>query len=559
MLATMKSLRSLLLLPALLLAGISLFAQAPKPARTPFIWENANLYFLLTDRFYNGDRSNDLNFNRTVKTGKLRGFLGGDIQGITQKIAEGYFDKLGVTAIWLTPIVEQIHDQVDEGYGKNYGFHGYWAKDWTALDPNFGTEKDFADFVETAHLHGIRVVLDVVINHTGPVTPMDPVWPADWVRTSPKCVYKNQETTVKCTLVDNLPDIKTESNSPVELPPFLLDKWRREGRLDRELAELDAFFKRTGHPRAPRFYIIKWLTDFVRKYGVDGYRCDTAKHTEETVWAELRAEADIAFAEWKKAHPDKVLDNNAFYMTGEVSGFNIAGGRLYDFGDNKVDFFAQGFNSLINFGLKNDAKAPTYEALFSQYNTQLQGPLKSVGVLNYLDSHDDAYPFDGERKKPFESANKLLLCPGAAQVYYGDETARPLTDPEATGDAVLRSFMNWKELAQNKSRNGYRTRDVLKHWQKLGQFRKAHPAVGAGVHSMVSEQPYYFKRAYQSGAYQDIVMVGLDLAPGKKVVPVGTAFPEGAKLKDYYSGKTVTVKGGKVEFNSPFWYVLLGR
>ena len=95
--------------------------QNQKSIKTPFVWEGATVYFLLTDRFYNGDTSNDLNFNRTKKTGKLRGFEGGDIKGIIKKIDEGYFDKLGINAIWFTPIVEQSHDGVDEGTGMSYG------------------------------------------------------------------------------------------------------------------------------------------------------------------------------------------------------------------------------------------------------------------------------------------------------------------------------------------------------------------------------------------------------------------------------------------------------
>jgi alpha-amylase len=84
----------------------------------------------MTDRFNNGDKSNDLNFDRNKTTGKLRGFEGG-YQRNFSKIDEGYFDKLGINAIWFTPIVEQIHDGVDEGTGLSYGFHGYWARDWT--------------------------------------------------------------------------------------------------------------------------------------------------------------------------------------------------------------------------------------------------------------------------------------------------------------------------------------------------------------------------------------------------------------------------------------------
>ena len=88
--------------------------------KTPFIWEGANLYFLMTDRFNNGDPSKDINFNRNKTTGKLRGFEGGDIKGIIQKIDDGYFEQLGINVIWLTPIVEQIHDGVDEGTGLSF-------------------------------------------------------------------------------------------------------------------------------------------------------------------------------------------------------------------------------------------------------------------------------------------------------------------------------------------------------------------------------------------------------------------------------------------------------
>ena len=153
----------------------------------PFAWEGANLYFLLTDRFNNGDLKNDVNFNRTEKAAVLRGFEGGDLRGIIQKIDEGYFKKLGINAIWMTPIVEQIHGATDEGTGKTYGFHGYWAKDWTVLDPNFGTEKDLKELVEKAHKQGIRIVLDAVINHTGPTTNLDETYPMTWVRTEPQC------------------------------------------------------------------------------------------------------------------------------------------------------------------------------------------------------------------------------------------------------------------------------------------------------------------------------------------------------------------------------------
>ena len=149
------------------------------------LMEGRNIYFLLTDRFNNGNTYNDINFERTNETGVLRGFMGGDLQGITEKIEEGYFNELGVNAIWFTPVVEQIHGDTDEGTGNTYGYHGYWAKDWTALDPNFGTKQDLETLVKEAHANQIRVLMDVVLNHTGPVTDEDPVWPKEWVRTEP--------------------------------------------------------------------------------------------------------------------------------------------------------------------------------------------------------------------------------------------------------------------------------------------------------------------------------------------------------------------------------------
>jgi alpha-amylase len=105
------------------------------------------------DRLFPADRplqqrqpANDLAYGRKDDAAKLRGYMGGDLAGITAKIKEGYFDSLGVNAIWITPPVEQIHAGTDEGTGKSYGFHGYWARDFTAVDANLGTENDLRNW-----------------------------------------------------------------------------------------------------------------------------------------------------------------------------------------------------------------------------------------------------------------------------------------------------------------------------------------------------------------------------------------------------------------------------
>ena len=522
--------------------------------KTPFVWENANVYFLLIDRFNNGDKTNDLTYNRNKTTAKLRGFEGGDIRGVIQKLDEGYFTNLGITAIWMTPVVEQIHDGVDEGTGLTYGFHGYWIRDWSALDKSFGTKNDLAELVSKAHTKGIRILLDAVINHTGPVTAEDAVYPSDWVRTSPKCVYNSYDTYINCTLVENLPDVKTESNENVALPPFLVEKWKKEGRYEQEVAELEAFFKKTGYPRAPKYYIMKWLSDYILDFGIDGYRVDTAKHTTEDVWKDFKNVCDMSFAEYKKNNPKKVLDNNSFFTVGEVYGYNIGAKQLFDFGDKKVNYYENGFTALINFDFRNEAKM-NYEELFSKYSNILQNDLKNHTVMNYVSSHDDGYPFDKKREKTFESGTKLLLAPGISQVYYGDESARSLDIEGTQGDATLRSFMNWDDIKNNS-----KTKEVFKHWQKLGNFRAQHQSVGAGIHQMISQNPYVFSRSYTPEAfYVDKVVVALDLPTGKKEISVGTIFKNGSKVKDAYSGKTAIVINSKVTLDSEFTIILLEK
>jgi alpha-amylase len=541
-----------LLVLSIVFCGIS-FAQKKQSVtpKTPFVWKSANVYFIVTDRFNNGDKSNDQTYNRNKPTGKLRDFEGGDIRGIIQKLDEGYFTNLGINVIWMTPVVEQIHDGVDEGTGFTYGFHGYWTRDWTAMDPSFGTRKDLAELVQKAHARGIRIMLDAVINHTGPVTPEDSVYPSDWVRTSPKCTYKSYDTYINCTLVENLPDVLTESNENVELPSFLANKWKKEGRYDKEIASLDAFFKKTGYPRAPKYYIMKWLSDYIIDFGIDGYRVDTVKHTNEDVWADFKKVCDRAFAEYKKNNPKKVLDNNPFFTVGEVYGYNIGGKKFYDFGDKKVNYFENGFTGLINFDFRNEAKM-NYEELFSKYSNILQNDLKGNTVMNYVSSHDDGWPFDKKREKTFESGTKLLLAPGMSQVYYGDESARSLDIEGTQGDATLRSFMNWDDIT-----NKPETKEVLLHWQKLGQFRKRHPAVGAGIHAQISATPYVFSRIYIKGKYTDKVVVGLDLPLGKKEISVGTIFENGSKVYDVYSNTEAIVIGGKVNIQTNYTILLL--
>ena len=137
-------------------------------------------------------------------------------------------------------------------------------------------------------------------------------------------------------------------------------------------------------------------------------------------------------------------------------------------------------------------------------------------------------------------------------MYYGDEVARPLLIPDTQGDATLRSVMNWSGLKTSTYQQA-----VLEHWQKLGKFRKKHPAIGAGVHQQIAAMPYVFSRKFIATTFSDAVVVGLDLPIGKKTIPTGTVFPEGTVLHDSYSGAMGVVKNGEVTLSSDYMIVLL--
>lgn len=517
-------------------------------------WRNATVYFLMTDRFANGDPSNDRAVPQPYEPGKLRGFSGGDIRGVTQRIEQGYFNSLGVDAIWTTPLIANVRGSVEEGeWGRTYAYHGYWPLDWTSIDPRLGTEADFAEMIRAAHSRNLRVIVDVIINHTGPVTDAgDPRWPESWVRPSEACTHKSFATATACELSFTLQDIRTESDVPVEIPAFLIERWRAEGRLEREMDELDAFFARTGYPRTPRYYIIKWLTDWVRDYGVDGFRVDTAKHVEPEIWAVLKREAEIALAEWRARNPRRMAGDKPFYMVGEVFNFGVADfdrakGRRYDYGDRQVDFYEQGFDALINMGFPTHGAKPIPDQ-HTLYGHELgDGAFAGRGVLNYIASHDDQNPLDPQRRNIWNDASRLMLSPGGVQIYYGDEVARNLAIAGTKGDATLRSAFDWTAVKANAA--------LLDHWRRLGKFRQRHVAVGAGRHVELSRNPYVFGRLMTG----DRIVAAIGVSGSSIRLPVAGIFGDGERLRDAYSGERVVVVNGMVDLRRARVVVLLEK
>ena len=170
--------------------------------------------------------------------------------------------------------------------------------------------------------------------------------------------------------------------------------------------------------------------------------------------------------------------------------------------------------------------------------------------MSYITSHDDGSPFDKDRQNPWDAGTRLLLAPGISQIYYGDETARPLEIEGVDGDANLRSNMNWEDIKPNSE-----TESLLNHYQKLGQFRRNHPAVGAGNQTDLQNSPYIFTRKYKT----DEVVIGLEMPIGKNTINVSSVWKDGTKVRDAYSGFSGKVVNGNLELNTTSDIVLLEK
>jgi len=516
--------------------------------------DNPIVYFLMTDRFVNGDPSNDHSYGRqreALPKDDIATFHGGDLKGVTMKLKEGWFQQLGVNAIWITAPYEQIHGWVqgaNAGF-KHYAYHGYYALDYTVLDKNMGTPEELKEMIDTAHAQGIRVLFDIVMNHPGyldlqtardlkidvlfPDSEKATIrnyhnyidynsfkfldwWGRAWVRAGLPGYLDGGRDDLTMQIA-YLPDFRTESKDFVTLPKFL------KAKADTKAVDLPN--------TTVRGYLIKWLTDWVRQYGVDGFRCDTVKHVEPEAWAQLKAEGVKALAEWKQANPSRKVDDAPFWMVGEYWGVGPGMHKMHGFG----------FDAMLNFEFQGEeGRFGKPDKLFAEYAKLQAG--KPAHMLNYISSHDTKL---FERDRLVEAGAALLLAPGGVQIFYGDETARPAgIEPRGDFQQATRSDMNWTSIDAK----------VLEHWRKLGTFRSRHVALARGEHQQINAAPYAFSRIDASG---DRVVVALN-AKGAVTLPVAGVFKDGETLRDAYTGRKVTVAGGSVAVTAEN-YVLLER
>lgn len=547
-----------------------------------FTWDNATVYFLLTDRFRNGNKLNDHSYERaTDQNGNpLSGwetspatFHGGDFAGITDAINEGYFNDLGVNALWISAPYEQIHGFCDSGKGfAHYSYHGYYVLDYTETDANFGTPQEFETLVDTAHEHGLRVIIDIVMNHSGYNTVKDMEefnfgtllsgasdfkykldgvsdvnnhidfkssasdwgrwWSNDWIRSGLPGYTEGSGDNYTMSL-EGLPDFRTEQTKSVSIPPLLQTKWKQEGTYNEKIS-------RYGNSNTVTGYISTWLAEWVSKYGVDGFRCDTAKHVEQGSWKQLKTACVDALKKWRQNNPNKPGADwqEDFWMTGEA----------WDHGVGYDEYYSQGgFDSMINFdtcgagNLASGKVANLYQGYADAINSK-----DGFNALSFISSHDELLT-RGDEKTMIYNGSALLLTPGGVQIFYGDESNRP-TVPGMSFDGYggsghsLRSDMNWDSL--NKT--------VLAHWQKVGQFRNNHVSVGAGQNTKLSAtNGVAFGRTYNKNGVSDKVAAVIGASSNADVtIDVSSIWKDGQQLMNTYDQSSATVTNGKVTFNS---------
>ena len=528
-----------------------------------FEWGNATVYFVITDRFCNGDSTNDVNYGRIVDYGSEQlnaaTFHGGDFKGMLQKAKEGYFTNLGVDVVWMTDVYEQIHGWMTGSGAINdfphYGYHGYYPLDYTQIDKNYGTVEEFRELVNTLHSQGIRVMLGANLNDPGYPTLLDAVqygfaetglteqeaaqhlreWSFDnffanrhkwngwydygWVRMPDENWDENNP--LEATLF-GMPDFKDESNEPVKIPDFLKRKWEQEGKANDAWVNPSARNLRKDCKWYPMQYVIAWIASWVEEFGIDGFRCDIVENVNLYRWKELNDACNAALEKWRAAHPEEVASTwtDKFYMTGDFDCASI---------DYKPQYAAAGFASMVNFYFPKQGDLDGIVYTWQAY---------ADSVAAHADWHpfsylNNSYHRDANMENMIDCATTLLLAPGVAQIFYGDESGRKLSDARfnVDSDQAFRSDMDWNEVDNN----------LLKHFQRIGKIRRENTVIGIGRQRTIDTHTCV---RYNE---KDKLVIRVEPIEGQKI-SLGGEFVEGEKVIELYTGQTSIVNNGTVSF-----------
>jgi neopullulanase len=453
-------------------APFTVSAQLPTLGRFQGFGVDDVVYLLMPDRFANGDSSNDRSAKSPAILDRTKGrfYHGGDLAGVRQKLP--YLKQLGITTIWLNPIYDN-NDGLDtlEVYDKQptTGYHGYGATDMYAVDEHLGTMADFKGLVDAAHANGIKVVLDMVANHTGPYHP--------WVKDAPTPTWFHG---TQARHPDNTWQTWTLANG------YANDSLRR--------ATLDGWFINIlpdfnqDDPEVAR-YITQNTLWWVGMSGMDGIRQDTWPYVPVKFWRDWMTAI-------KRQYP-------SLRVVGEVFDGDPAMIRFFEGTNSTHDGIRTGVDYLFDFPLYY----PIRDAFIGGK------PIKGIAQMlmrdHLYDKPDALMPFFGlhdvsrfmGEKGATVAGLKLafttvLTTRGTPLVYYGDEIAIPGgPDPDNRRDFPG----GWASDAANAFEASGRTPDQQAVWQHVQTLLRTRAAVpdlrrARTEHLVVTDQQFVFAR-----------------------------------------------------------------
>jgi glycosidase len=505
-----------------------------------------NFYFVMADRFENGDQQNDTAFIEGTRAEHgydptdQAFFHGGDLQGLIDRL--DYIEGLGTTAIWMTPSFKNKPVQGEPG-SEAAGYHGYWIADFTQVDPHLGTNEELKTLIDLAHERGMKVFFDIITNHTADVldytedsydgTGQVPYLDRDAVpyRDAAGNPFDDRDFTSigdpfpavdPQTSFPYVPTYRDPSDEDVKVPDWLNDPTMYHNRgtstFSGENSEYGDF--PAGNRSAlddlwtERPEVVQGMIDiyetWVEEAGVDGFRIDTVKHVNMDFWKQF-GPALQGFA--------ASVGNDDFFMFGEVYDADprfmsryTTEGRL----QATVDFGFQG--SGVNFAKgKPTTEIRDFYALDDYYT---DADSNAYALPTFLGNHDMGRVGsflrqgntwdDAELLSRDELAHSLMyLTRGQPVVYYGDEQgfSAPPDVPGGIGDQRAREDMFASQVdlhndtydligtdASTADENFDTGHPLYQHIAGLAELREEHPTLadGAQIHRYATSGPGIF-------------------------------------------------------------------
>ena len=513
---------------------LPLAARAMKLGRFRGLSKEDVIYLIMPDRFANGDPTNDepAETRGTHDRSNPRAYHGGDLRGIREHLS--YLKDLGVTTLWLTPVLKN-------GAARDY--HGYGAVDLYAVDPHLGTIQDYQSLVAEAHKQGMKILFDFVANHVGPSHPWvaDPPLP-DWFHGTPQR-HLDSSAGVNGTFYGEM------NKQPIGNDPFevLVDP-HAPPRLSRNLTE-GWFFGvlpdlNTENPAVAE-YLLQNSIWWAETSGLDGYRLDTLPYVSRKFWSSWHAGL-------RQIYPYLTTVGEVFHPDPSVTSF-FAGGQ------KRFDGIDSGLNTLFDF--------PMFFALRDiLLRNAPAGRIADVLRSDWLYAHPDALvtffanhdvprfaSAEGGSRAKLELAFGLTLTlRGIPELYYGDEIGMPGGgDPDNRRDFPG----GWPGDPKNAFTAEGRTaeqQELFTYVQTLLRLRREHPALQSGKlwHLFSDESSYVFLR--ETEEERVLVAFNNSAEPRRLRIPLEDTSAQGAAgCALLLGGAKADVFGGEARIAMP--------